>query len=246
MARPASQDPIEKFRFQVFALTNGAFKGGDDPESASAPFSNAANIATNGSAFNFVVNVPHTFSRAGFTEVTLPKATISEMIYRENLDGNYFRKTTGLVRFEPITLKRGVTADRELYDWYTLANNDADSLNAVSAATTTFLGATTFQNPIFRKDIIISVTDRTGVFVKHWVLFNAFPISYKGGDDLDANAESKLVEELVLTFETFLEAKGSTIGEALQDIQDQITKAATESVANALIGSAAGALSSLF
>jgi phage tail-like protein len=239
MARPSSQDPIEKFRFQVFALTNGAFKGDND----TAVLGNAV---TNGSAFNFIVNAPHSFSRAGFTDVTLPKATISEMLYRENVDGNYFRKTTGLVRFEPVTLKRGVTADRELYDWYTLVNNDADSLNAVSAAATTFLGATSFQNPIFRKDIIISVTDRTGVFVKHWVLFNAFPISYKGGDDLDATSDSKLVEELVLTFETFMEAQGATIGDALQDIQDQITKAAEDSIANALIGVAAGGLSSAF
>lgn len=201
MARSSSTDPIEKFRFQVLFLEDsGSILGNAQTTSI--------NINQNNS------------NRAGFSEASLPAATVNSITYRENLNGNRPIQHPGIASYEPVVLRRGVTSNNELYQWYKLVNDDAGSLNRFSDAIAG-LGAIPFNEPRFRKDVLISSIDRTGKFVKHWFISNAWPSSYKGGDDFDSSLDAILLEEMTLTYESFVEVKGATIDEALRDVQNQ-------------------------
>jgi len=166
-------------------------------------------------------------SRAGFSEVVLPSAKINEISYRENIDNQRFSKGPGLVTFEPVTLRRGVTyqeskignsssfknheANRDLYSWYKQVNNDS-LLFGVAQELARGSIKPPKQNENFRKEVIIVAHNRRGEPVKQWVLFNAFPIAYKGGDDFDASADQqKLIEEITLTYEFFVELGGDIV-----------------------------------
>lgn len=66
--------------------------------------------------YNFLVEIDGT-SVAGFTEVgglTLEQDAIE---YREGADSATVRKLPGLRKYANITLKRGFTQSRELWDW---------------------------------------------------------------------------------------------------------------------------------
>ena len=56
-------------------------------------------------------------TRAGFREVSGLDAATDVVDYRNGDDPTYLRKLAGLQKFSPITLKRGITDDRELWEW---------------------------------------------------------------------------------------------------------------------------------
>lgn len=205
MARSSTEDPIEKFRFKVTVVSVSPTLNGV-VESAAAFALNDTAINNNENAKKLAV-----LSRAGFSEVALPRSTISEMTYRENLDSYRFIKVPGLVRYEPVILRRGVTANRDLYDWIRQVNDELALLVAANE-----LSQDVKKGPVqsenFRKDVVIEVLDREGNSIKAWYLFNAWPTSYKPGDDLNAQSDAKLVEELTLTYEVFLELEGGIEG----------------------------------
>jgi phage tail-like protein len=69
-------------------------------------------------AYNFVVEIDDT-AVAGFSEVTGLTFEVDMTDYREGADKPlHVRKLTGLRKFSNITLKRGLTDNRELYEWY--------------------------------------------------------------------------------------------------------------------------------
>jgi phage tail-like protein len=218
MARSSENDPIEKFRFRVTVISiDLSLTGALD--TASSLISNAAGI---NNPFGVI-------TRSGFSEVTLPKANVGEINYRENIDNLRFSKIPGLVKYEPVTLRRGVTSNRNLYDWYRLVNDEI-ALLSVSQELTRDAKLSVVQSENFRKDVIIEVLDRVGNPTKAWYLFNAWPNSYKPGNDLNAGADEKLVEELSLTYEFFLELEGGPGGFA-----KEIAKGALEGVAGAAL-----------
>jgi phage tail-like protein len=214
MARSSSKDPLEKFRFRISVIAVSPSLNGI-AETVGA-LSSADTVAKN---FSVLV-------RMGFSEVGLPRTTISEIPYRENTDGYRFQKTPGLVRYEPITLKRGVTQNRDLYDWLRLVNDELVLLGVANElAGSVRKGPRQSEN--FRKDVVIEVLDREGNPVKGWYLFNSWPTSYKPGDDLNSQAEEKLIEELSLTYELFLELDGGIKGFG-KEILKNIGELATE------------------
>lgn len=185
MARSASQDPVEKFRFLVVIF-----------EGSKAFFSNASPTGDTDSSI-----------KAGFSEVILPKANVNEIKYRENVDAQRYIKKPGLVSFDPIILRRGSTDGRDLYNWYKLVNNDINSISVANEIAGN-LGVPPVYPTEFRKDLRITSLDRTGAPVKSWLVFNAFPTGYKGGNDFSASTDEKLIEELTLTYEAFVELPG--------------------------------------
>ena len=200
MARSSTRDPLEKFRFRVTVVAiDLSVTGGLDT---------VAGLSGTGTFFKEKFAV---VSRAGFSQVSLPKANVGEMTYRENIDNQRSIKVPGLVKFDPITLSRGVTDSRDLYDWYRLVNDELALLSVANE-----LSRDTVRSPIqndnFRKDVVIEVLNREGEPVKAWYLFNAWPTVYVPGNDLDASAEEKLVESLTLTYEFFLELEGGLDG----------------------------------
>ena len=200
MARSSTQDPIEKFRFRVTVIAlDLSVTGGLDT---------VAGLSGSGTFFKEKFAV---VARAGFSQVSTPKAEVGEMSYRENIDNLRSIKVPGLVKFDPVTLSRGVTESRDLYDWYRLVNDEL-ALLSVANELSRASSKTPIQNDNFRKDVIIEVLNRAGTPIKAWYLFNAWPTVYAPGNDLDASSNDKLIESLTLTYEFFLELEGGLEG----------------------------------
>lgn len=206
MARSAIEDPVEKFRFRITVIAidlsiTGAL---DTVGGLSGGGTTAKNLSV--------------LSRAGFSSASLPKATVKSIPYRENIDNQRFSQIPGLVTYTPVTLNRGVTDNRNLYDWYRLVNEEL-ALLTVAGELSRDTQFTPTQEDNFRKDVVLEVLDRQGEPVKAWYLFNAWPSVYAPGDSLDASAENKLVEEMTLTYELFLELEGGVEGFAKEIIK---------------------------
>lgn len=212
MARSAKEDPIEKFRFKVTILAFQASINGLIDTLADSLANQHAGIKV--------------FSRAGFNRVTTPKVTINEISYRENIDNARFIKVPGLAKYEPITLSRGVTSSRDLYDWFRLVNEEI-ALLATAQELQKDAQYSVTQSDNFRKDVVIEVLDREGKPVKSWYLFNAWPSAYSPGNDLDANSDEKLIEELTLSYEFFIELEGGIEGFAKEIAKGVFTGVAT-------------------
>lgn len=216
MARSSKLESIEKFRYKVYIFT--AF----------------------GAESNF-----KDVKLVGFSEVIPPKASIKIIEYRENIDMNRTTKQPGLVSYEPVILRKGVTISQDLYNWYKEVHNDVYDLysgNEIAAAN----NLVPTYNPKFRREIIISALDREGEGVKHWLCVNCFPISYKGGDSLNAKENEKLIEELTITYEAFIELVGKDLNSAIQDAFRQSEEAFKDALIAATVGAALGAAANLF
>ncbi|WP_153506519.1 phage tail protein [Cumulibacter manganitolerans] len=66
--------------------------------------------------FTFLVELDG-ITRAGFADASGFDTTIDVHEYREGGDNTTMRKLPGMAKYSNITLKRGLTDDRELYDW---------------------------------------------------------------------------------------------------------------------------------
>jgi phage tail-like protein len=219
MARSSTQDPLEKFRFRITVIAISPTLSG-----AIETLANALPSGTEAEKYAKQVRV---LARAGFSEISLPRQTVTEISYRENTDAYRFIKVPGLVRYEPVILKRGVTANRDLYDWLRQVN-DESALLVVAGELANNIKKGPKQSENFRKDVIIEVLDREGSPIKGWYLFNAWPTSYKPGDDLNAKTDEKLIEETTLTYEVFMELEGG-----LKGFAKEIAKGAVEAVIDA-------------
>ncbi|BCS34039.1 phage tail protein [Luteitalea sp. TBR-22] len=67
--------------------------------------------------FKFLVEIDGA-TPAGFTEVSGLAAEIEPFDYREGGDRAHARKLPGLRKFGDVTLKRGFTADRDMWQWF--------------------------------------------------------------------------------------------------------------------------------
>lgn len=205
MARSGKVDPLEKFRFRVTVV------------SVDLSIESAVTTLASLGGINSFTNKLAILSRAGFSKISpLPKADIKTITYRENIDNLRSIKVPGLVTYNDITLSRGATEDnRDLYDWYRLVNDEI-ALMTVANELSKDNNATVKQVDNFRKDVIIEVLNREGKPIKAWYLFNAWPTSYTPGNSLDAAVDEKLIEELSLTYEHFLELEGGADGLAAE------------------------------
>ena len=231
MARTSSADPIEKFRFIVTIF---------QPSKAFVAVNGTSTLTPSSS------NRGSALGRAGFKEATLPEVKVATVKYRENIDGLASRKIAGLAEYTPVTFRRGVMSETSLFDLFTDTDNEASTLNTFNSALAGDFGAISFQNTRYRKDILISVTDRSGNFIKHWYLSNAFVIGYKGGNDLDASIDDKLIEEIIFDYEFFLETTAPTIDAALHNISAMADAAARQQAAAKAVSLGVGAVASLF
>lgn len=215
MARSSTVDPIEKFRFSVTVISiDLSVTSAIDVFSSIASLAGQNDLRKTGELLALI-------NRAGFSEVELPGVEISEIRHRENIDAQRFIKLPGLATYKPVVFKRGVTESKDLYNWYKLVNNELLLNNVSTELSINFLKAPN-QNANFRKEVIITAFDRSGKSVKQWFLFNAFPISYLPGNTLDANSNEKLIEELSLTYEYFIEAEGGIGGISKEILKDAI------------------------
>jgi len=128
--------------------------------------------------YNFSVELDG-ITRAGFRECSGLENSQNAGEYREGTDKNpSVRKIPGLVTYSDITLSRGITADRKLWDWR----------------------ENVMKGVLERHDISITMLDDAGNAKITWNLYDCWPRQWTG-PSLNATADDLAVEQLVLAYE---------------------------------------------
>jgi phage tail-like protein len=128
--------------------------------------------------YNFSIELDG-ITRAGFRECSGLENSQNATEYREGTDKNLaVRKMPGLVAHSDVTLSRGVTNDRKLWDWREKA----------------------MKGTVDRHDISITLIDDTGHPRITWNLFECWPRQWTG-PSFDATADEIAVEQLTLAYE---------------------------------------------
>ncbi len=129
--------------------------------------------------FNFRI-VIEGVAAAGFSECHGVTAEIPVIEYREGSDKGGIRKLPGLPRYGNVTLKRGLTANRDLWDWFRAVAGGAADRRAVS----------------------IALLDDAGEPLVTFNLVDAWPVKYEGAA-LDALGNDVAIETLEIAHEGF-------------------------------------------
>lgn len=129
-------------------------------------------------AFGFLVEIDG-ITVAGFSECSGLSSETDVIEYREgNERALTVRKLPGLTSYSPVVLKRGVTTNRELWDWR----------------------QTVIDGQLVRRAVAITLLGETGAPVARWTLREAW-ISKWEGPHLRARSSDVAVETLELVHE---------------------------------------------
>jgi phage tail-like protein len=128
-------------------------------------------------SFNFKLEIGG-ITVAGFSECTGLTTEQNVIDYREGQEGITPRKLPGLTKFGNITLKRGITVDKTIFDW---RKTVSDGL-------------------IERKNASIVLLDEARTEVVRWNVVEAWPSKYVA-PDLKASANEIAIESIELTHE---------------------------------------------
>lgn len=127
--------------------------------------------------FTFLVEIDG-ITRAGFADASGFDTTIDMHEYREGGDNTTMRKLPGPTKYGNITLKRGITDDRELYDW--------------------MLGIV--RGTPDRRSGSIVINDLTGAEKARWNFRDAWPTKWSAGE-FSAKGNDVAIETLELAHE---------------------------------------------
>ena len=128
-------------------------------------------------SFNFKVEIAG-ITVAGFSECTGLNIESNVIDYREGQEPITPRKLSGLNKFGPITLKRGITVDKTIFQWRkTITDGDPE-----------------------RKNLSIVLQNEKHDEVVRWNVVNAWPSKYVA-PDLKAAANEIAIESVELTHE---------------------------------------------
>jgi phage tail-like protein len=128
--------------------------------------------------YNFVLKIQGQ-DTAYFTEVSGLSIDVETIEYREGGGAPAVRKLPGRVKYGDVTLKWGLTRNRELTDW----------LNNVA------------QGNVEPRDIHIVLRKPNGIDeATRWILHGAWPCSWRGAQ-LSAKDNDVAIESMVLTHE---------------------------------------------
>jgi len=123
---------------------------------------------------------------AGVSKVGSLKRSTELVEHREGGDPSTSRKSPGRTKYEPITMERGVTHDKEFEQWANKVWNFRSATDAeVSLAD-------------FRKDITIEVYNEAGQLALAYKVFRCWVSEYQALPDLDANANAVAIQTLKL------------------------------------------------
>ena len=122
---------------------------------------------------------------AGVSKISALSRSIESADYREGADPFVTRKLPGQVKYDNITLERGVILDPNFEQW---ANKVWNYQNSGTLGKEVSLAD-------FRKDICIQLCNQAGqMMLKYWV-FNAWPTKYQTLPELDASAGATVALE---------------------------------------------------
>jgi phage tail-like protein len=123
---------------------------------------------------------------AGISKVSALKRTTEVVEFREGGDPSTSRKSPGRTKFEPITLERGVTHDKEFEQWANKVWNFGSGLGAEVSLRD------------FRKNVIIELYNEAGQLAIAYRVFRAWVSEFQALPDLDANANAVAIQHLKL------------------------------------------------
>lgn len=130
-------------------------------------------------AYNFKLEIQGV-AEGHFTSCSNMAIEVDAIEYREGGTGQVVHRLPGRVHYEPITLRYGLTASTDLWDWM----------------------MTAVKGTVSRKNVSIVILDADGATeVMRWDLVNAWPSTWRGAM-LDALCHEAAIEELTLVFET--------------------------------------------
>jgi len=134
----------------------------------------------------------------GASKLTGLKRTTEVIEHRDGGNPSTSIKMPGRVKFEAITLERGLTHDMAFHDWAGLVWNFGAGLGAeVSLAN-------------FRKDLYLELYNEAGQTVIAYKIFRCWVSEYQALPDLDANANAVALEHIKIEHEGFVRDTGVT------------------------------------
>jgi phage tail-like protein len=123
---------------------------------------------------------------AGISKVSALKRSTEVVEFREGGDPSTSRKSPGRTKFEPITLERGVTHDKEFEQWANKVWNFGSGLGAEVSLRD------------FRKNVIIELYNEAGQLAIAYKVFRAWVSEFQSLPDLDANANAVAIQHIKL------------------------------------------------
>lgn len=123
---------------------------------------------------------------AGISKVSALKRTTEVVEHREGGDPSTSRKSPGRSKYEPITLERGVTHDKEFEQWANKVWNYGSRLGSEVSLKD------------FRRNITIEMYNEAGQKVIAYKVFRCWVSEYQALPDLDANANAIAIQTLKL------------------------------------------------
>lgn len=129
--------------------------------------------------FNFLVEIDGV-AIAGFSEISGLSAEIEPIDYREGSDPMTVRKLPGVRKFTNVTLKRGFTHNRDLWQWF----------------------KTGLEGALQRRTVRIVLLDDDRTAVARWTLRAAW-ITKWAGPQLMAAGSDVAIESIELVHEGF-------------------------------------------
>ena len=193
MARPASSDPIDNFRFRVFAFNNPLSGLGSS-------ISSGLNALAQGDLAAYM-----DLTTVGFFECTLPEQTTSYSQYRELNEPSRNTKRRSKTSFSNVSLRSGVTSsDSSFYKWACKAHNPSllTSINRNINQLAPF--KVTGDSPFYRKDLVVEALGKDGEVVKRWYIIDAAVANYKPGA-FNTREGELLIQSLELVCESCIE-----------------------------------------
>lgn len=123
---------------------------------------------------------------AGISKVGALKRSTEVVEHREGGDPSTSRKSPGRTKFEPITLERGVTHDRDFELWANKVWNFGGGLGAEASLKD------------FRKEIILEVYNEAGQLALAYKIYRCWVSEFQSLPDLDANANAVAIQSIRL------------------------------------------------
>jgi phage tail-like protein len=136
--------------------------------------------------FKFIVQIDG-FGSSGFQKCSELSMEIAKVEYFEG--GSLIpNKSPGRVTFSDVTLDRGATKDKDMYEW--------------ARATTNVASNTGLVDDRYKRTLDIVQQDRDGRTLRRWRLLNAWPVKFNAGD-WDNEADENVIESMTLTYDSF-------------------------------------------
>jgi phage tail-like protein len=123
---------------------------------------------------------------AGVSKCSALKRSTEIIEHREGGDPSTSRKSPGRVKFEAITLERGVTQDLDFERWANKVWNYGAGLGKEQSLKD------------FRKDILLEMYNEAGQLVLAYKIYRCWVSEYQALPDLDANANAVAIQHIKL------------------------------------------------